>query len=377
MEIRYSQNQLFQLSCDLLEKTEELFQFFHIDCIKDSKMWIGTCPIHDGDNTTAFNLYYKDHCGNWKCRTRMCEKQFQNGISIISLVRALLSKQNGWKSLKDKDKIVSFSSTVKFVENFLGNKVKNLKIDTKSIDKKKFSSIFSSTEKKVGVLTREQIRSKLTIPAHYYLQRNYSPKILDDYDVGLCENKNKSLYNRVVVPVYDNDYLYVGCTSRAIYSKCDSCGYYHSSSMACPSVQYRGIYTKWRHVNFEANSYLYNYWKAKNKISKSGIIIITESPGNVWRLEESGIFNSVGIFGTDLTERQKQIIDDSGAQTILLIMDNDKNGAGQNATKVIKEKCQKLYNIVTYTPLANDIGDMTNEQVKNEILPILEKLEDS
>ena len=48
---------------------------------------------------------------------------------------------------------------------------------------------------------------------------------------------------------------------------------------------------------------------AKEFIKESGIVILVESPGNVWRLEEAGVHNSVAIFGSSLADRQKMILD--------------------------------------------------------------------
>ncbi|NDC71851.1 MAG: hypothetical protein EBZ62_00150, partial [Sphingobacteriia bacterium] len=40
---------------------------------------------------------------------------------------------------------------------------------------------------------------------------------------------------------------------------------------------------------------------------KSHTAIIVESPGNVWRLEENGIHNSVALFGSSLSDRQTDL----------------------------------------------------------------------
>jgi DNA primase len=131
---------------------------------------------------------------------------------------------------------------------------------------------------------------------------------------------------------------------------------------------------KWKHsTGFRAEETLYNYWYAKDFIKKSGVVIVVESPGNVWRLEESGIHNSVAIFGSNLGDKQKMLLDISGAMTIITIMDNDD--AGKKAAAQIQKKCERTYNIKNIDIGYSDIGEMTIEQINTEIKPLIERYE--
>ena len=93
--------------------------------------------------------------------------------------------------------------------------------------------------------------------------------------------------------------------------------------------------------------------------------ILVESPGNVWKLEENGIHNSVGIFGTNLSNQQKLLLDSSGAMSIFTIMDNDE--AGQKAADNISKICNRTYNVYNIKITSNDIADMTSDQIDTEI----------
>jgi hypothetical protein len=66
------------------------------------------------------------------------------------------------------------------------------------------------------------------------------------------------------------------------------------------------------------------------------------------------------------------ILDTSGAMSIIIAMDNDE--AGQRATELITNKCQKIYNIHKINISGNDIGEMNTDQIQKEILPQLEKI---
>ena len=96
----YNQHQL-KIICDqLCDNIENLFDVLDIHDLKNNgKMIVGNCPIHNGDNITAFNLYPEgeSYRGNWKCRTHNCEKIFK--ASIIGFIRGVLSnKKYNWQN---------------------------------------------------------------------------------------------------------------------------------------------------------------------------------------------------------------------------------------------------------------------------------------
>jgi DNA primase len=182
------------------------------------------------------------------------------------------------------------------------------------------------------------------------------------------------MYNRVVVPIYDDNYEYmVGCSGRSIFEKCNICSCFHNQNHTCPNKDNQWVYSKWKHSkDFKSQNHLYNFWFAKKYIMESNVAIIVESPGNVWRLEENGIHNSVGIFGSSLSDRQKVILDSSGAMSLVVLTDNDE--AGKKAAEQIKSKCENTYKIYIPKITATDVGEMTTEQINEEIKPFLEKI---
>ena len=101
--------------------------------------------------------------------------------------------------------------------------------------------------------------------------------------------------------------------------------------------------------------------------------IIVESPGNVWRLEENGIHNSVAIFGSSMSDRQKIILDSTGAMKLVVLTDNDD--AGRKAAELIKQKCCKTYQVYVPNISKNDIGDMNSEEITNEIKSFIGKIQ--
>ena len=291
-----NENQLIVISDLLVERIEDIFSLFNIELVRSKKMWYGPCPVHYGDKYNAFDFY---DSGRWVCRTHGCHRHFKG---VTGLIRGLLSRAKfDWMDVGDDE--VSFGETIKWISNFLGQDLNTIQTNDDILEKRKFAANTAILQKygKKGDITRQKIRKDLQIPAQYYIDRGYTKEILDKYDVGLCQDKNKEMKNRVVVPIYDDEMKFLGCTGRTIYEKCNKCGMYHYGDKYCPDKRYAAYFSKWRHnKGFYINNYLYNYWYAKEYITKSGIAILVESPGNVWRLEENNIHNSVAIFGTSL-----------------------------------------------------------------------------
>ena len=192
------------------------------------------------------------------------------------------------------------------------------------------------------------MRKDLCREVQYYTNRGYLPETLDKFDIGICDNPKKMMYNRIVVPIYDDDHKHmIGCIARS---------------------QSDGAKPKWIHSKgFRKSSCLYNYWHAKKYISELETVVLVEGQGDVWRLDEAGIYNAVGIFGCSLSDEQLIILERSGALNLVLITDNDE--AGSDAKDKIKEQCRRLFNIQTPYISKKDVGDMTIEEIELTIKP--------
>tara|TARA_Y100000389_G_scaffold99806_1_gene96567 strand:- start:37791 stop:38960 length:1170 start_codon:yes stop_codon:yes gene_type:complete len=369
-----SQDKL-KVVCDgLCDNIEELLERFDIEYSCNGKLLSMACPIHGGDNATALNIYPEGdtYRGNWKCRTHGCEEVFKG--SVIGFIRGILSRhKHNWE--KSGDKTVSFQETLNFCLAFINQDLDKISIDHTHRDKSKFVAAIKNTshtsEKVENGVARNVVRKHLDLKHPYYIDRGFSAEILDKYDVGYCSSKGKEMSSRIVVPVYDHDYHYmIGCTGRSIFDVCNKCKHYHETDTKCPDKNVLFLYSKWRHSKgLKTQNYLYNIWFAKKFIKTTYTAVVVESPGNVWRLEEAGIHNSVAIFGSSMSDRQKMILDASGAMNIITIMDNDE--AGQKAADKIKTKCCKTYNIKNIKIKASDIADMSIQEIDEEVKPLL------
>lgn len=340
-----------KLQENLLLRLPELFAHFQIEVDENSKMYYGVCPIHEGsDNYLALTLYKST--GIWKCNTHCCHEEYCG--SILGFVRGVLSRLKGSKA--------SFPETLRFCTNFLNKEVEP--ISNEELEKQGF--IKASRRKEVfnANLLPLSILDNLIIPSPYYISRGYSKHILNEFKVGDCNTKNKPMYNRAVVPIFDESKKYViGCTGRSIYDKCSKCGQFHSENEKCPSG-YNVNCVKWRHSNnLNRENLLFNLDRARQKIEETGTIIINEGPGDTIKMCEAGFDNSVSIFGNMITDGQLDIIHKLPISVIILALDNDK--AGETGQKLLIEKLKKLYNVRVVRPNKKDFGDLTVSEIQS------------
>ncbi len=364
---RISQEQLSVLSTILVENIEDILADFDVDAKRRGNKMVGRCPVHDGDNKAAWNLYLNDVGGTWVCRTHGCEKIFQK--SIIGLIRGLLSrKKYNWSG--SGDKFAGFEETINWIQARTKTKLSDIKINEMDIIK---SRLVRQTPTSIAlldgaVITRDMVRQHLYIPSKTFIDRGFNPPLLDSYDIGDClsSDTNKEMYGRAVVPIYDVNYTkLVGCTGRAIHPQCKKCLSYHKEG-TCVDANYAWGYTKWRHSkSLKAEQNLFNLWFAKKHIQSRGTAILVESPGNVLRLEQAGIHNSICSFGAHLTDSQQMLLTICGTMNLIVISDRDE--AGNKCFDQIKQDYSRLYNIRRIIPSTNDVADMTDEQVKDEI----------
>jgi NADH:ubiquinone oxidoreductase subunit len=378
---KFDENKLNVLAELVCLKIEELFADLEINLNRVGRIYMGACPIHEGERYSSFNLYPEGESvpGYWKCWSHHCESIFKP--TIIGFVRGVLSsKKLGWRTPSDVNKTYPFHGTIDWLCNFVGQSFDALKVNIEEVEKRKFANYVDCFKKKPikkhAGIAREIVRRSLIIPAEYYIKRGYSKEILNTYDVGLCNNPKKEMYNRVVVPMYDSSTgLMIGCSGRSIFEECKRCKCHHSTKVACPKTADEKFHTtKWKNQNnFSVSSQLYNFWRAKGVIAQTATAVLVESAGNVWRLEEAEIKNSLGMFGVHLSDEQQIILESSGAMKIIVLL--DKGAAGTYGTDRIKKQLGRSYNL--YFPQfsnSDDIGAMTTKEIKSEILPIIEEI---
>ena len=377
----YRQQELAALDRAAEPYLVKILDYFQIECQKKNNRYAGPCPVHGGDSPNACAVYHSgDRIGNWACYTHQCEKVFQP--SITGYVRGIISfRKYGWRG--EGDKMCPLNEAVDFLKKIIQvDDVGSLQFDDAKIEQSKFvhntQKVYArKADRFVLDLEPDLVRSSLEIPCRYCISRGYQEKTMKKYDIGLCLTPKKPMYMRSVVPIYDDDHTkVVGCTGRSIFDSFYFCDVHHNPTHQCPPEQYRMVYSKWKHnKGFPADEFLYNYWFAKDYIRKSSLAVLVESPGNVWRLEEAGIHNSVGMFGAALKPGQRSILDKSGALALLVLTDPDK--AGKVALEEIRKSCGNTYAIYESNMKGVDIGEATPSVLREKLVPYIIHIEEA
>lgn len=302
-----------------------------------------SCPVHGSNNPDSGCVYKNNYI--WKCFTNECQTEI--GKSVFHLVKHVLEEQ--------RENKVGFNDVVKYITGLLGE------IDTAAVI---MPEIKKERVVQPGFLTREEARKRLRIPSSFFLSKGFSKEILDRYDVGDCKNTQSDMKYRVVVPIYDDDYkMVVGCVGRTKNSQCSKCNKYHYGDN-CPTnaLEFKWS-SKWTvSKNFKIENYFYNLWFAKPFIQETKTVILVEGQSDIWRLEEAGIHNALGLFGARLTPPQSIILDELSPYRVIIATDNDKTGA--SVGQKIKDRLSSFYQTSILTMPKKDFGDMSVTEVK-------------
>lgn len=370
MKTNLSQMQLIKISDLLFDNIESVFDKLDVKFYESSKSYIGRCPVHGGDKSSALYIYTDGHTqkGNWICTTRGCHSVFQP--TLIGFIRGVLSHQKyNWQ--KKGDKFETFDDTLKFISDTLKIDLNKIEVNHEELEKKKFLAQTRwniPMAKDKPLIKRQDVQARLSNPPRYFIDRGFSKEVLAKYDVGYCNDASKEMYQRCVVPVYDEGYNYlVACLGRSIFEKCDKCKQYHNPyDIKCPKCEI----PKWKNSkNFSKKDNMYNYWFAKEHIKRSKTAILVESCGNIWRLEEAGVHNAVALFGGELSDGQEFLLEKLGVMNVTIIMDGDE--AGKNHTNRIISKIKDFYNVRPIYLSSGDIADLSVDQIHRDIIPNL------
>ncbi len=277
-----------------------------------------------------------------------------------------------WKNKPNA--IYGFPNTIDYLCNFLHVDYNKLKVDPKQEDRRRFMlecAEARNTAQNKCVIHRDKVRKNLIIPAPYFIDRGFSREILCRYDIGLAKNPKIETKNRVIVPLYNEQNYLSGYTCRSIYDRCAKCRLFHDPDRTCPAnEQEKKLHSKWRHIDFNSEYSLYNYWYAKEHIKSSHTAILVEGPGDVWKLEQNSIHNAVGMFGHTLYDGQERLLAQAQCMTIIVLTDNDE--AGLEGAREIKKKYGRLYRMYFPNIKEHDVGDMNEDAITQSIQPYID-----
>jgi len=299
-----------------LEKIPELLDRLGVIYTFSKNRYYFPCPVHGGDNKNGCTIFADERLC-WQCWTHSCHNEYTG--TIFGLVRGTLTKSLG--------RNVSYSEVAKFFGPEYCTRVTGPQIALLPTLKSETKRILEEFEKAPNrnyeyKIDRNYAIRNLKIPSEYFLDRNFSSAILTKFDVGDCSEGY--MEGRAVTPIFDENYRFVGSAGRAIDNE------------VVPKWKYDSIIEKGHH--------LYGLNLSKQYILDSGVCIVAEGQGNIWRLWEAGYPNCVGIMGAYMTDSQLIMLEKSGCTTIVIMTDMDK--AGRKSVEQIKLLCGRRFNYI-------------------------------
>lgn len=305
----------------------DVLRKFDITFIEAPDRMFGKCPIHGGDNTTAFSMFKDNGC--WTCFTHGCQQQFGN--SIFGFTKAMLAKA---------ENIPFISYPNKKVAEFL-------QMNTTSYVRPKEPEIINVEDiiQNEPIMLREEAEAILSEPSPYYLRRGFQAETLKRFSVSEIPNA-RLMEGRAIVPIFDPEGInLIGFSGR-------------STGTRKP---------KWLHSqDFHRNLSLYNSWSIG---VSPDYVIVTEGCAKVWRLFEAGISNAVGIYGTFMSDFQIGLLNSIGPSRVYILMDNDE--PGKTAAKNIEKKLAGFYKTVILDTDIVDVDQESVEKVQRVISPLI------
>ena len=290
------------------------------------------CPIHHGDNDhgVSISLSHK----NWRCWTRSCHED--SGTNIFGFIQSMFIERGQDASFSDVLRYICKLYNIKDTER------QESKIEDPYKDFSEIVKIFKDNCT-LGRITIEDVKTCGGSP--YFESRGFYTNTLKRFEVEDCLDKNSVMKYRSIIPVRYKEEK-VGFIARA------------TKSWQSPKYLFSD--------GFKKTNYLYNYDKALVRSLETATLFIVEGQGDVWRMHEAGVANCVGLFGKDVSNKQKELLLKSGATKLVILTDNDQ--AGRESKIKIQRDLFRSFNLKFPRFYGKDIGDMSIESIQENIL---------
>lgn len=270
------------------------------------------CPIHGGNNPTAFVLNLPK--GLWFCHTGC-----KTGGDIFDLVMKMDN--------------VDFETSVQHIAELFNIDITNMEISVRANQAIRDTQAWIDTMRML--LDEKHIEPfDLSVLGELYpinSYRHFTKTTLQEFGVQYCTNNQ-----RIVVPIYYNHVL-VGVTMRR----------------TTPHP------IKWLHqpAGLIAGQYLYNI----DNIVPFEPLIVVEGVWDCINYYQHGYTNVVATFGCHMTEEQQRMVMQN-AIDVIIAYDNDKAGIG-GVENVIHTLGNKTNIKIAYIPEGRDAGELTQDEI--------------
>lgn len=312
------------------QKLVKILSYFNVDWRQYGTSVCFPCPIHLGDNPRGVSI--RIDTLYWSCWTKNCHQKYGNKID--GLVKALLQIKSNSEISENKVK--------EFLDNF------NLDFIDSS-PKRIFKEIPDE------ILNYNAFKGIIQIPSKYFLSRGYSEECLYKFQVGFCKHNSHEMSNRSIAPIFNLANDIVGITGRVHYKVCEYCNEFHKPGISCNSYHA----PKWLlSKNFQKKKHLYNL----NNIKNYDTIILVEGCCDVWKLFDSGIHNSVAMFGTSISNYHIKNLLNLNIRKIIIATNNDI--AGIRAKEKLIDVLSEKFEIKSVDFPSKDLESLNKSQIQ-------------
>ena len=254
---------------------------------KTGNNFVGTCPIHKGHNDRQFSVNLERNI--WRCFG-----DCQGGGNILDFVSKM-------------ENISIHEAGLLLKKWFL---IDDENVETKQNKSKKQTN--KPTNQKSKLVREEKINTPLKfhlqlIPEHtFFEEKRISPETINHFGLGLA--KKGMMKDRIAIPIHNEQKQLIAYCGRATTKE---------------QVEESGKYKL--PANFHKSDVVYNLNRQKEG-QKS--LILVESYLSVFKLYQAGFTNVVSLQGSELSEKQEELIINFLGLTgfLLLMFDNDKSG---------------------------------------------------
>lgn len=272
------------------------------------------CPFHHNTDSPAFAVSYLK--GLYVCYNQNCN----SSGTVLELVKELTNR-NDYEALRfiQSNKLTQAEALEEELKDLLDEKPDFVEFSQLTLDK----------------LKEDRIQSKEA--CEYFMSRKINNEAMDYFNLGYSKNMDM-----VTVPLHSPDGIPVGIIGRSIKDK-----------------RFKNS------VNLPRNKTMFNLHRAKRE---GGTIIVCESSFDVIRLWQVGFPNAVGTLGGSISDINIQNLN-KYASKIIIMTDSDQAGRSLGNTIANKLKNKNIlwakydHNII-YPHSAKDVGDMTDEEIK-------------
>lgn len=325
----------------------KLLDSFNLEYTQDKDNIFMRCPIHEGsDNPNGLSISLDRQV--WRCWTRGCHEHY--GYNIWGLIQGLLDTESFSDALRYICKLYNIKNNKE-----LGFKNDNIIDINDDNDLRMFSDLVSKFAKsKLQTKKTDEDINKSEIydakcNSEYFISRGFKEETLRFFDVRDAKQDARSIIrHRAIIPIMDCENRYVGWIGRSTRD----------------FIHPKYIFSR----GFKKSHHLYNYYNAIQYINKMSLsaLFLVEGQGDVWKLWECGVKNSVSLFGKDISAEQKKLLLQSGATKLVILTDNDQ--AGRESKIKIKRDLGRLFKLIFPRMHTKDLGNMAHDIIQKNIL---------